>query len=233
MRHTESDPVEQPDRATSGTSMAEARPEDPRSNHRHDAAAAAARGSGRSYPIAAIRRALAGIAVLRCSNVSAACVPHNAVHAARPRPFPAKVLAAMAGLGALTAVVVLGTAALLRAPAPTPSTPATAQYITVSPPAIPLSEAEILALLHRTPDYGALSTPAHRASCLNGLGYATSTQVFGARPIEINGRSGVLLVLPADKPDRLAVLVVASHCNAADTQLLASTWVARPEGFTG
>ncbi|HWS92539.1 MAG TPA: hypothetical protein VN306_08620, partial [Mycobacterium sp.] len=67
-----------------------------------------------------------------------------------------------------------------------------------------------------------------RASCVSGLGYPASTQVLGARPIEINARPGVLLVLPGDTPDNLAVFAVALNCSAADTGLLASTQVPRP-----
>ena len=67
---------------------------------------------------------------------------------------------------------------------------------------IPLSAAEIIGLLGRAPDYGPLDDPSRRASCLGGLGYPASTQVLGARPIEINARPGVLLVLPADTPGR-------------------------------
>jgi hypothetical protein len=52
--------------------------------------------------------------------------------------------------------------------------------------------------------------------------------VLGARPIEINARPGVLLVVPADTPGNLAVYAVAPNCSAADTGLLASTQVPHP-----
>jgi hypothetical protein len=106
-------------------------------------------------------------------------------------------------------------------------------HITVStpPPAIPLSQAEILELLSHAPDYGPpggpLSSAPLRASCLSGLGYPASTQVLGARPIDINARPGVLLVVAGDTPDNLAVYAVALNCSAADTGLLASTTVPR------
>jgi hypothetical protein len=130
----------------------------------------------------------------------------------------------------------VGTAALLNAPAETPSTSATAEHITVpesaSRPtaAIPLSHEQILDLLHRSPDYGAhgaLEDPPRRASCLRGLGYPTSTSVLGAQPIEVNSRPAVLLVLPGDTPDDLAVVAVALNCSAVDTGLMASTQVPR------
>lgn len=151
-------------------------------------------------------------------------------HSARPHIRPARLAAVVAGVGAVLAAIGVGTAALLDAPQPTPSTPATAQHITVStPPAvIPLSQADILGLLTKSPDYGPLGDPSLRASCLSGLGYPASTRVLGARPVDINARPGVLLVLPGDSPADLAVFAVALNCSAADTGLLANTQVPRP-----
>ena len=58
-------------------------------------------------------------------------------------------------------------------------------------------------------------------------GTPASTQVLGARPVDINARPGVLLVLPGDTPGDLAVFAVALNCSAADTGLLANTQVPR------
>ena len=155
-------------------------------------------------------------------------------HSARPHIRPARVVAGVAGVGAVLAAVGVGTAALINAPEPAPSTPATAEHITVSTPpmVIPLSQAEILGLLNHSPDFGPpggpLSDPPRRASCLTGLGYPASTQVLGARPVDINARPGVLLVLPGYTPDNLAVFAVAPNCSAADTGLLANTQIPRP-----
>ncbi|MEE6136211.1 hypothetical protein SKC41_07670 [Mycobacterium sp. 050128] len=153
-----------------------------------------------------------------------------ATHSARPHIRPARVAAGVAGVGAVLAAAGFGTAALLNEPEPAPSAPTTAMHITVSTPpmAIPLSASEIVALIGRAPDYGPLGDPGRRASCLGGLGYPASTRVLAARPIEINARPGVLLVLPADSPGELAVFAVALNCSAADTGLLASTQVPRP-----
>jgi hypothetical protein len=154
----------------------------------------------------------------------------DGTHSARPRIRVTRTIAAVAGLCAVFAAIGFGIAALLRDPGPTPSAPVTAEHITVSTPpmAVPLSQPEILALLDHSPDYGPLGDPARRASCLSGLGYPASTQVLGARPIEINARPGVVLVVPGDTPHGLAVYAVALNCNAADTGLLASTQVPRP-----
>jgi hypothetical protein len=153
----------------------------------------------------------------------------GAAHSARPRLRPARVVAAVAGVGAALAAIGVGTAGLINAPEPTPSTPATAEHITVSTPpvVIPLSQSDIVGLLHQRPDYGPLGDQARRASCLSGLGYPASTQVLGARPIEINARPAVLLVLPGEASDNLAVFAVAPNCSAADTGMLADTQVPR------
>jgi len=133
---------------------------------------------------------------------------------------------------AVLAAIGIGTSALVHAPTPIPSTSITAEHITVSAPsmAVPLSRAEILRLLDRSPDYGPvgspLNVPARRASCLSGLGYPASTQVLGARPIEVNARPGILLVLPGDTPANLAVFAVAPDCGTAGG-LLASTRIPR------
>jgi hypothetical protein len=157
----------------------------------------------------------------------------GAAHSARPHMRPARLIAGGAGACAVLAAIGLGTAALVNAPTPTPSTQKTAEHITVSSPptVIPLSQAQLLGLLDRSPDYGPprgpLNDPARRASCLTGLGYPASTRVLGARPIDINARPGVLLVLPGDTPDKLVVFAVALNCSAADTGLLASTQIPR------
>jgi hypothetical protein len=154
----------------------------------------------------------------------------RAAHTARPQLRPGRVVAGVAGVCAVLAAIGIGTAALINAPAPMPSTAVTAEHITVSTPpmVVPLSQAEILGLLDRSPEYGPLNDASRRASCLNGLGYPASTQVLGARPIEINARPGVLLVLPGDTPNNLAVFAVALNCSAADTGLLANTQIPRP-----
>ncbi|MFY2858559.1 hypothetical protein ACOJVU_01635 [Mycobacterium sp. THU-M104] len=167
-------------------------------------------------------------AALRSAGPPSGCSPGPA-HFARPRIRPARVIAVSAGFAATLAGIGLGTAALIHAPASTPSTEVTAEHITVSalPMAIPLSRSEILDLLDRGPDYGPLRDPQRRASCLTGLGYQASAQVLGARPVQINARAGVLLVLAGDTPGSLAVFAVAPSCSAADTGLLADTQVPR------
>lgn len=156
----------------------------------------------------------------------------RAAHAFRPGslPRPTRVIFAGAGLAAAAVAVWLGTAALIAAPPPTPSSPTTAEHITVSrpPTMIPLSDRQILALLDHEPNYGPLADPQRRASCLGGLGYPAAAQVLGAQPIGIAGRAAVLLVVAGDTPDSVTALAVASTCSSGNTGLLADRIVNRP-----
>lgn len=153
-----------------------------------------------------------------------------AAHAARPGHRPARLAVTLAGLAATAVAIGLGTAALVATPSPAPSTPTTAQHITVTRPlaVIPLSDPQILALLDRAADYGELTDPRRRASCLSGLGYPVSAAILAAQPIEVTGRPAELLVLPGAAPGTLTVLAVASSCSSADTGLLAERVVHRP-----
>ncbi len=156
----------------------------------------------------------------------------GAAHAIRPGgfPHPARVAVAAAGLTAAGAAVWLGTTALITAPAPTTSRPTTAEHITVSRPpmTIPLSDQQILALIDQKPDFDPFADPQRRTSCLAGLGYPADARVLGARPVEINGRPAVLLVLPGDTPGTVTALAVAPTCSSVNTGLLADRIVNRP-----
>jgi hypothetical protein len=145
-------------------------------------------------------------------------------------PRPARLAVAAAGLVAVAVAVWLGTRALITAPASTPSRPTTIDHITVSrpPAAIPLSDQQILALLDDRPDFGALTDPHRRASCLAGLGYPADAHVLGARPVDIAGRPAVLLLLPTDTPGAVSALAVAPTCSSVDTGLSADRIVHRP-----
>jgi len=145
-------------------------------------------------------------------------------------PRSARLAVAATGLVAVAVAVWLGTRALITAPTSAPSRPTTINHITVSRPAatIPLSDQQILALLDDRPDFGALADPHRRASCLTGLGYPAGARVLGARPVEIGGRTAVLLLLPADAPGALSAVAVAPTCSSVDTGLSADRTVHRP-----
>lgn len=151
-------------------------------------------------------------------------------HSSRPLP-PLRRIAAWAGVLAAVIAGGVGTLALLRLPADVSSRPGSFEAITVSsaPSAVlPLSEAEIVQLLDRQPQYGPLADPVRRAGCLAGLGYPASTPVLGGRELDIGGRPAVVLLLPGTPRGTVVAVAVAPHCSAADTGLLADTTVRRP-----
>jgi hypothetical protein len=156
----------------------------------------------------------------------------RAQHAVRRGGLPrsARLAVALTGLTAVAVAAWLGTRALITAPAPTTSRPTTIEHITVSRPplTIPLSDQQILALVGHEPDFGPLTDPRRRASCLSGLGYPANARVLGARPIDIAGHPAVLLVLPGDAPGNVKALAVAPTCSAANTGLSADRMVTRP-----
>jgi hypothetical protein len=156
----------------------------------------------------------------------------RAQHAVRRGGLPrsARLAVALTGLTAIAVAAWLGTRALVTAPGSTTSRPTTIDHITVSrpPQTIPLSDQQILALLDHEPDFGPLTDPRRRASCLSGLGYPANARVLGARPIDIAGHPVVLLVVPGDAPGNVKALAVAPTCSAANTGLSADRIVTRP-----
>jgi hypothetical protein len=93
--------------------------------------------------------------------------------------------------------------------------------------AFPLSDPQLRAVLSGAPNLGPLADPDRRASCLAGLGYTADLVVLGARPLQVAGRPGILLLLPGAGPDQMAAVAVAPSCTAARTGLLAQTVLSR------
>src|ERR1700689_952290 len=156
----------------------------------------------------------------------------RAQHAVRRGGLPrsARLAVALTGLTAVAVAASMGTRALITTPASTTSRPTTIEHITVSrpPQTIPLSDQQILALLDHEPDFGPLTDPRRRASCLSGLGYPANARVLGARPLEIAGHPAVLLLLAGDAPGDVKAVAVAPTCSAANTGLSADRIVTRP-----
>ncbi|OBF38128.1 hypothetical protein A5724_10355 [Mycobacterium sp. ACS1612] len=150
-------------------------------------------------------------------------------HSARQAPRW-QLVALVTGVGAALVGAAVGALMLTRPPAPTWSMGPTAERITVSRPAteLPLPTSQITALLTQAPDWGPLADPGRRAACLSELGYAATTPVLGARPVDMDGRPGILMLLPAHSPGTVLALVVAPDCTAGHTGLLANTLLARP-----
>jgi hypothetical protein len=212
-----------------------------------DSAAARLRNQVRTDPdarqtMAALNRVRGDVAALSSDGSSAPEVDPAVVnrigaalraqHSVRRGGLPrsARLAVALTGLTAVAVAAWLGTRALITAPASTTSRPTTIEHITVSRPplTIPLSDQQILALLDHEPDFGPLTDPRRRASCLSGLGYPANARVLGARPLDIAGHPAVLLVLPGDAPGNVKALAVAPTCSSANTGLSADRLVTRP-----
>ena len=139
-----------------------------------------------------------------------------------------QIVGLIVGLGALVTGAVVGVTMLGRPDTPRYPVGPTAEKITVDRPAgVPLPDPQILALLEQPPDYGPLTDPARRGSCLGGLGYAPGTTVLGARPLDMHGQPAVLMLLPGETPEAIVAVVVEPGCNGAHTGLLAKSSVTR------
>ncbi|MBJ7337094.1 hypothetical protein [Mycolicibacterium sp.] len=148
-----------------------------------------------------------------------AAPPAGAIPPTRtPSPCPRRIAAAV-GVAAILAAAAVGTVALIRDGSREQSG---------ASDGLPLSDEQIVDLLSQPPDLGVLADPQRRVSCLSGLGYPTSTSVLGARPVDVNGTSEVLILLPGDTPRRLNAVVVAPSCSSIDTGLRASRVVDHP-----
>lgn len=155
----------------------------------------------------------------------------DGAHAHSAQPLDWRRAAAATGIVAATLALGIGVFALAGGAEQDGSGPGlsvgeTAGHITVhrSSTVVPLSDPEILTLLGRAPDFGALDPQ----TCLTGLGHPDGTPVLGARPVRLAGRPAVLVVLPGTGAAEILAIVVAPDCDAAGARVLAETVLARP-----
>lgn len=161
----------------------------------------------------------------------------TALRAAGPahtdRPLRWRRTALWCGAAAALLAIGVGAAALIDTSAPARSTGPTAELITVtrrSAP-MPLPDGEILALLTRPADLGALADPQRWSACLSGLRRDPATPVLGATPVTVDGRPAVLVVLRTGESgpvDSVTAVVLDAGCGAADTRPLAEKTLHRP-----
>ena len=134
------------------------------------------------------------------------------------------VLVAAAAVVAAVVVGVLSAVAPAGAPAPSalPTTPA---------PEVPVlaggdGPSALRAGLGRS-DYGPLGDPGRLAGCLGAHGVPAGARPVGARQVVVDGRAGVLFVLPTGVAARFRVLVVEPGCAAGAPLTLSDTLVGR------
>ncbi|WP_328303856.1 hypothetical protein [Actinomycetospora sp. NBC_00405] len=134
------------------------------------------------------------------------------------------LVAAAAAVAAVVVGVLTTTAAPAGAPAPSalPTAPA---------PEVPVlaggdGPSALRAGLGRS-DYGPLGDPGRLAGCLGAHGVPAGARPVGARQVVVDGRAGVLFVLPTGVAARFRVLVVEPGCAAGAPLTLSDTLVGR------
>ncbi|CDO08020.1 hypothetical protein C1S82_18155 [Mycolicibacterium cosmeticum] len=154
--------------------------------------------------------------------------PAGPAHAARPLRWRRTAL--VCGVAAVLAGLGLGAVALSDTSAPPRSAGPTAQQITVAhrPAPMPLSRADILALLGRPADLGALAEPQRWAACLRGLRRDPAQPILGATPVTVAGRPAVVVVFPGTRPTDVQAVTLDTGCDAAHGATLAETTLPRP-----
>lgn len=86
----------------------------------------------------------------------------------------------------------------------------------------PLTPAQILAVDGQD-DPGPFSDPSRLAACLTANGLTGHSRLLGSGPVEVDGRTATLLLLPGPHPPMLTGLVVTGACGRHGTGLLYRT----------
>lgn len=132
-----------------------------------------------------------------------------------------RLLARWIGAGVLAASVagVAGVAGVAMSGVVTGGAPQAGDALgaaAVSPPApLALSGGDLSGALNRAlgaRDYGPLSRPEALQRCLDANDVPVRDKPLGAREVTLDGRRGVLLVLPSIRIDQFRLLVVGSDC---------------------
>jgi hypothetical protein len=129
---------------------------------------------------------------------------------------------AVAAAAAVVAVVVTGVA--------TPSGGAPAPTAAPAPDAPRLSSGDGVSALRAglgRADYGPLAAPGRLDGCLAAHGAPPGTRPAGGRQVVVDGRPGVLLVLPTGVAARFRLLVVEPGCGPGTPLTVSDTLVGR------
>ncbi|GAA4798862.1 hypothetical protein GCM10023200_39650 [Actinomycetospora chlora] len=164
------------------------------------------------------------------ADVDAALARERAAEAAPPpvrrTPIVGRVLAVvLAAAAAAVLVVTWVTSGPALPPAPTAAPPAP------TAPEVPVlaagdGPAGLRAALGRS-DYGPLADAGRLGGCLAAHGVAAGVRPIGARQVVVDGREGVLLVLPTGVAARFRLLVVEPGCAAGAPLTVSDTLVGR------
>lgn len=147
----------------------------------------------------------------------------------RPALVAGALVAAAAAVVAL--VVLVAVVPATSGPAPAPRAPTAAPAPPVPVPDVPVlaggdGPAALRAGLGST-DFGPLAAPGRLAGCLAAHGVPPGVRPVGARQVVVDGRPGVLLVLPTGTAARFRLLAVGPDCAAGAPFTLSDTLVGR------
>ncbi|PVZ10906.1 hypothetical protein [Actinomycetospora cinnamomea] len=150
-----------------------------------------------------------------------------------PRRRRGRVLAALAAAAAVAAVVAAVIAAVVPGRTADPPAPSAAPTAPTAPTPSDMpvlaggdGPAALRAGLGRS-DYGPLADPDRLAGCLAAHGVPAGVRPVGARQVVVDGRPGVLLVLPTGIAARFRLLAVGPDCAAGVPLTLSDTLVGR------
>ncbi|MGH3934780.1 MAG: hypothetical protein ACRDS1_07380 [Pseudonocardiaceae bacterium] len=171
------------------------------------------------------------------SAAGPARVAHHRVAFSRPEIMPAlrrRLRARWIGVGALAAAtlgvavtgVLTGTVTSVLTGDP-PRAGDALGAAAVSPPApLTLSSGELGGALNHAlaaRDYGPLTRADALRRCLDANDVPARAQPLGARQVNLDGRRGVLLVLPTTRAEQFRLLVVGADCRPGHPTRIADT----------
>ncbi|GAA4757413.1 hypothetical protein [Actinomycetospora chibensis] len=170
---------------------------------------------------------LADIDAALAAERGAAPAPSTVDAPGRGRRAGRRAVLLLVAAAAVVAAIVVGVlTAVAPAGAPAPS----ALPITPAPEVPVLAGGDgpsaLRAGLGRS-DYGPLGDPGRLAGCLGAHGVPAGARPVGARQVVVDGRAGVLFVLPTGVAARFRVLVVEPGCAAGAPLTLSDTLVGR------
>lgn len=154
--------------------------------------------------------------------------------ARRPRRAAWAAAAAVAGLAAAGAVVAVTAHNTGPTGAPAQAAPPTASTATATLPTFTFDHREgidsrvLLSALGAT-DPAAPHLPS-LGGCLTAHGLSTSTPLLGTASITVDGRAGVLLLVPAATPPAITALVVGQECGDGAPDPIARLDIGNVEG---
>ncbi|GAA4869356.1 hypothetical protein [Actinomycetospora straminea] len=145
----------------------------------------------------------------------------------RRRALVGGLLAGVVAVVVAVVVVVVATGSPAT-PAPAPAPPPTAAPAPAGVPTLSSGDgvSALRAGLGRA-DYGPLADEGRLGDCLAAHGLPPGTRPVGARQVVVDGRSGVLLVLPTGVAARFRLLVVEPGCTTGAPLTVSDTLVGR------